>query len=135
MPHYRLAIEFRMGNWLNAEHRGNTLRFLRENGLALVCVDEPQGFKSSVPLLAEVTASPGVVRFHGRNEKNWESKNIPANEKYNYLYSLDELEEWVPKIQYMDSTAEEVFVIFKNKHQDFPVRNARQMIELLNRPL
>ncbi len=43
-------------------------------GQSLVCVDEPQGFQSSVPLLAEVTASLGVVRFHGRNRDNWEKK-------------------------------------------------------------
>ena len=75
------------------------MQILRENGLALVCVDEPQGFKSSVPPVAEATASFAVVRFHGRNRENWERKDIPVSEKYNYYYKEDELKEWVPKIK------------------------------------
>jgi uncharacterized protein YecE (DUF72 family) len=133
LPGYRLAIEFRTGSWLNDEHRENTLRFLKQNDLALVCVDEPQGFKSSVPPVAEAAASFGVVRFHGRNRENWERKNITINEKYNYLYTREELQEWASKIRQMGSKAEEIFIIFKNKHRDFPIRNARQMMELLDK--
>jgi uncharacterized protein YecE (DUF72 family) len=128
---YRVAIEFRFQNWLNEEHRENTLRLLRENGLSLVCVDEPQGLKSSLPPLAEVTAPFAAVRFHGRNRDNWERQDITPNEKYNYLYNEDELREWAVKIKQMSITAEKVLVIFKNKHLDYAVKNARQMIKLL----
>jgi uncharacterized protein YecE (DUF72 family) len=131
LPQYPLAVEFRTGSWLNEEHLEYTLRFLRENTLSLVSVDEPQGLKSSVPAVAEVTAPPGVVRFHGRNKENWERKDITVSEKYNYLYSEDELEDWVPKIYRMADDAKEVYIIFKNKHFDFAVRNARQMRALL----
>jgi uncharacterized protein YecE (DUF72 family) len=131
LPRYPLAVEFRTGSWLSEENRAQTLRFLRENSLSLVSVDEPQGLKSSVSAVAEVTASPGVVRFHGRNQENWERKDIPVSEKYNYLYSEDELNEWVPRIRRMADESLEVYVIFKNKHFDYAVRNARQMQSLL----
>jgi uncharacterized protein YecE (DUF72 family) len=134
LSRYRLAVEFRTGSWLSQEHRGQTLQLLRENGLALVCVDEPQGLKSSVPPLAEATASLSVVRFHGRNQENWERKSIPVTEKYNYYYNQDELTEWVPKIKSLSDNAGQVFVIFKNKHLDYALKNARQMIELLDKP-
>ncbi|MBI2908506.1 MAG: DUF72 domain-containing protein [Chloroflexi bacterium] len=130
LAQYRLAVEFRTGGWLNDENAARTLEFLRQHELALVCVDEPQGLKSSVPPLAEVTAATGFVRFHGRNSENWETREA-SDTKFKYLYSDEELKEWAPKIRRMAERAEEVHVIFKNKFEDYPVRNALQMIELL----
>ncbi|MBI4303566.1 MAG: DUF72 domain-containing protein [Chloroflexi bacterium] len=127
---YRMAVEFRAGSWLE-EHRDETLKFLREREISLVCVDEPQGFKSSVPPVHAVTAPLAVVRFHGRNKEHWESKGVSSAEKYTYLYTEDELQEWVPRIRSMAERAEELHIIFKNKHADFPVRNAIRMQELL----
>ncbi|MBI2980031.1 MAG: DUF72 domain-containing protein [Chloroflexi bacterium] len=130
LPDYQMAVEFRVGSWLE-KRREETLEFLRKHGIALVCVDEPQGFKSSVPPVAEVTAPLALVRFHGRNKDNWEGKGLPSTEKFSYLYSEDELKEWVPKIRSMAEGAKELHVIFKNKHADFPVKNATQMKGLL----
>lgn len=73
----------------------------------------------------------GIVRFHGRNKDNWERKGLQSTEKYNYLYSEDELQEWVTPIRTMTEKTDELHVIFKNKHADFPVRNAEQMKALL----
>jgi uncharacterized protein YecE (DUF72 family) len=131
---YRLAIEFRTGSWLNDEHRDETLQFLRKNRLALVCVDEPQGLKSSVPPVVEATDSLAVIRFHGRNRDNWERQDISVNEKFNYLYEANELQEWVPRIKRIADATDELFIIFKNKHRDFAVKNAKQMITLLAKP-
>ena len=128
---YRLAVEFRVGAWLDDGHREDTLRFLREHGLTLVCVDEPQGFRSSVAPVAGVTAPLAFIRFHGRNGENWEKKGIPADERYSYLYDEKELEEWVPRIAAMAEKSAELHVIFKNKHGDYPVRNARQLRRML----
>jgi len=52
MSGYNLAIEFRNNSWLNDDNCEKTMSFLRQNDLAYVCVDEPQGFKSSVPPIA-----------------------------------------------------------------------------------
>src|SRR3990172_9381284 len=128
---YRLAVEFRVGAWLDDGHREDTLRFLREHGLTLACVDEPQGFRSSVLPVAGVTAPLAFIRFHGRNGANWEKKGIPADERYSYLYDEKELEEWVPKIAQMAEKSAELHIIFKNKHGDYPARNARQLRLLL----
>ncbi len=130
-PGYKLAVEIRTRGWLSEENLGETLAFLRQHQLALVCVDEPQGMKTSVQTLAEVTSQVGVVRFHGRNAKNWEKKGITAEERFNYLYNEDELKEWLPKIRQMAEETDKVHVIFKNKSHDFAVRNARQFTELL----
>ena len=130
-PEYQLAVEFRTRGWLSEENKEETLAFLRQHRLALVCVDEPQGFKTSVQTVAEVTSPVGVVRFHGRNAETWEKKGIMTEERFNYLYTENELREWLSKIQRMAEQADKVHVIFKNKSHDFAVRNARQFTELL----
>jgi uncharacterized protein YecE (DUF72 family) len=130
LSQFQMAVEFRVGSWLD-EHHQEALKFLRERGISLVCVDEPQGLKSSVPPVAEVTAPFALVRFHGRNRENWERGGIDATEKFDYLYSEDELKEWAPRILSMAKSARELHVIFKNKRADYPVRNAIQMKKLL----
>ena len=127
---YQMAVEFRVGSWLD-KRREETLDFLRKQGIALVCVDEPQGFKSSVPPVAEVTATLAIVRFHGRNQETWEQKGVVADEKFRYLYEENELKEWLPRIRGMAHKTDELHIIFKNKYSDFPIRNARQFIRLL----
>ncbi len=131
LSQYPLAIEFRAASWLEERQRGETLSFLRENRLSFVCVDEPQGFSSSVPPLAEATGDIALVRFHGRNRENWEKKGISAAERFRYLYDQRELGEWVPKIRELASKAREVHVLFNNCYQDHAVVNARQISLML----
>ncbi|OGO30943.1 MAG: hypothetical protein A2Z29_00940 [Chloroflexi bacterium RBG_16_56_11] len=132
LPRHRLAVEFRVGTWLDDTHRESTLKFLKGQELALVCVDEPQGFRTSLPPLGEVTASPGIVRFHGRNAAAWELKGVSPGEKFRYLYDETELQEWVPRLKGMAEAAGAVHVIFTNKYADSPVRNALQLKEMLS---
>lgn len=131
LPGYRVAVEFRHNSWLVEERRDRVLRFLGEHNLALVCVDEPQGFKSSMPPLAEATAEMAMIRFHGRNRDVWEAKGITVTERFNYLYERAELEEWALKIKALASGAQEVHVLFNNCNGDKAVRNARDMAALL----
>jgi uncharacterized protein YecE (DUF72 family) len=131
LPGFPLAVEFRVGSWLDEKHREETLALLTRLGMALVCVDEPQGLKTSVPPLARVTAPLAVVRFHGRNKDHWEGKEEGTVDRFNYLYGPEELREWVPRVREMAAQAGMVHLIFKNKHADYPVQNAQQMKDLL----
>jgi uncharacterized protein YecE (DUF72 family) len=128
---YQLAIEFRVGSWMDTQHRASTLALLRELEISLVCVDEPQGLRSSMPPEAETTSRVGVVRFHGRNKEAWESKSALPNDKFNYYYKADELKEWLPGIREMAGKANQVHVIFKNKYRDYSANNALEMQKLL----
>jgi len=127
LPQYRIAIEFRHHSWVNERNRDSTLSFLRDNNLPFVCVDEPQGFESSVPPIAEATSDIGLVRFHGRNREMWEKKGVGVAERFNYLYTEDELREWVPGIRELASKTRQLHVLFNNCHQDKAVVNARQV--------
>jgi uncharacterized protein YecE (DUF72 family) len=128
---YRVCVEFRNRAWLATDKdRDRTLSLLREHELALVCVDMPQGFRSSMPPVAEVTnPALSVVRFHGRDPKAWEKKTV--SERFRYLYNEDELREWVPRIEHLAENAAEVHSLMNNCYSDHAVRNGRQLIELL----
>jgi len=134
LQQYRLAMEFRNNVWLSEKNRATTFDFLRRNDLPFVCVDEPQGFKSSVPPIAEVTSDIGLVRFHGRNSETWEKKGIGPAERFNYLYTEEELQPWASKIAEISKQTSEMHVLFNNCYQDKAVVNARQMCLMLGSP-
>jgi uncharacterized protein YecE (DUF72 family) len=131
LAQYRLAIEFRNAAWMREGTRRDTLEFLKNNKLIYVCVDEPQGFKSSVPAVAEATSDIALARFHGRNKDTWEKKGISVAERFKYLYSRQELGEWVPRIAHLASKTRQVHVLFNNCYGDYGVRNARDMDALI----
>ena len=131
LPQYRIGVEFRLGEWLAEQRRERVFSFLREHGLAYVCVDEPQGFRTSVPPVVTATANVGVVRFHGHNQDTWETKGITASERFRYLYEEEELEPWAPRIKELAEQTNEVHVLTNNCYQDYAVVNARQLGMLL----
>jgi uncharacterized protein YecE (DUF72 family) len=131
LPDDRLAVEFRNGTWMSERNREETLRFLSDHGLAYVSVDEPQGFPSSIPPVAAVTAPLAIVRFHGRNAENWKKPGLTAAERFDYRYSKDELVEWLPKIRRLEEEADEVHVLMNNCYGDKAVRNAKEIADLL----
>jgi uncharacterized protein YecE (DUF72 family) len=131
LPDDTLAVEFRNRTWMEERNREETLSFLRAHGLAYVSVDEPQGFPSSIPPVAEVTAPLAVVRFHGRNEENWKKPGLTAAERFDYLYSKRELAGWMPKIEKLSEEADEVHLLMNNCYGDKAVRNAAELAEML----
>lgn len=135
LPQYQIAVEFRHNSWVNEKNLERTISFLRDNGLALVCVDEPQGFKSSIPPVVEATSHISVVRFHGRNRDTWEKKGISTAERFNYLYSEEELGEWAPRIKALADKTGQLHVLFNNCHKDKAVVNAKQIGLMLGHQL
>ena len=131
LPDFRIAIEFRQVAWMKEERRDRVLQFLKGNGFTYVAVDEPQGFSSSVPPVAAVTAPLAMVRFHGRNRETWEKKGISTAEKFRYLYDRAELKPWVPNLRKMASEASEVHAVMNNCYSDYSVRNAEDLAQLL----
>jgi uncharacterized protein YecE (DUF72 family) len=125
------AVEFRNASWLNEKNSDRTLRFLRDQGAAFVMVDEPQGFKSSVPPVTAVTSDLAVVRFHGRNADTWEAKNITPAERFRYLYGRDELEEWAPKLRTVACEAKDTHVLMNNCYANYGTTNAREIAAIL----
>jgi uncharacterized protein YecE (DUF72 family) len=130
LPDVALCIEFRSPRWLAENDRDRTLGLLRDHDLALVVVDAPA--VSQLETVVEVTSPDlAVVRFHGRADETWHKRDISAAERFRYLYSTAELKEWTPKIRQLADQAEQVHVLLNNCYQDYGVRNAAQLGELL----
>jgi len=136
LPGHRIAVEFRSSRWLaEPDDRPRTLELLESAGLSYVCVDEPQGFPSSVPPTVAATADLAVIRFHGHNADNWERKGITPAERFRYLYSEEELARWAPKVEELSEMTGETHVLFNNCYRDYGVNNARQLAGLLGEGL
>jgi uncharacterized protein YecE (DUF72 family) len=131
LPDYDLCVEFRNGRWLNDDECDRTFEFLEQQGLAYVCVDEPQGFDSSLPPVVATTSDLAVVRFHGRNAETWTTRVPSAAYRFRYRYSEAELAEWVPRITELAASAREVHAVMNNCYRDFAVVNAAQLARLL----
>ncbi len=108
------------------------LGFEREHRFAHVVVDEPQGSAFSIPRLWEATSPEvAVLRLHGRNRETWAAKGLSAAERFNYLYSRDELNELVAPMRRLTERTAAVHVLFNNCHTDYAQRNALDFARLL----
>src|SRR5712692_2914399 len=127
-----IAVEFRHGSWFNEKNAERTIKFLTENKIPYVAVDEPQGFKSSVPpVVVQTSPELAVFRFHGRNKETWEKKGIAPSERFRYFYDEDELADWTPQIATAAKSSKETHVIYNNCFSNYGTTNARQMARLL----
>ncbi len=111
LPGHELLVEFRHKSWLDEENRAETLSFLEAHGMTYVIADTPQ---SILPTVAALTSRTGYLRFHGRNADTWFKRTRSAAERFDYLYSEDELAEWLPQLRDMAERAESVYAMFNN---------------------
>jgi len=109
---FRLAVEFRHPSWL----RDETWRLLSDHNVAYTTVDEPL-----LPPDLWVTADFSYFRWHGHGRRPW----------YNYRYSLDELEPWVPKIREAGEKCQNVYGFFNNHYHGYAVENCLQVMDML----
>jgi uncharacterized protein YecE (DUF72 family) len=111
-----MLVEFRHISWLDDEHRDETLRFLESIGATHVIVDAPriEGAKNLVPTVLALTSPTAYVRFHGRNADTWNKRGGSASERFDYLYSEEELAEWVGPLRELSEQAEQAYAFFNN---------------------
>jgi uncharacterized protein YecE (DUF72 family) len=121
-----VVVEFRNAGWVSDE----TFTLLRELGLGFCCVDEPR-LKGLMPPIISATSPIGYVRFHGRNAAKW-WQHEHAYERYDYLYSEEELAEWVPRLQALAQETETTYSFFNNHYEGKAGQNAQMMAQLLN---
>lgn len=121
-----VVVEFRNAEWISDD----TFDLLRRQALAFCAVDEPR-LPGLMPPVAEATSGLGYVRFHGRNAKKWWTHDNPS-ERYDYLYSDDELKEWIPKIQRIADKTKKTYVFFNNCHVGQAAENAHMLQAMLD---
>jgi uncharacterized protein YecE (DUF72 family) len=111
-----MLVEFRHRSWLDDENRAETLAFLERLGATYVTVDAPRSdsAKNLIPTVPAVTSKTAYVRFHGRNLATWNKRGGSAAERFDYLYSDEELGEWVGTLKELARQSEQAFALFNN---------------------
>jgi uncharacterized protein YecE (DUF72 family) len=119
---YPLVLEVRHTSWNNPQ----VLEWLEERGVGICNVDQPL-FSKSIKPAALITSTIGYVRLHGRNYQNWFRESAPRDERYNYLYSLEELDPWITRIKEVAKHTHETYVVTNNHFRGQAVVNALEI--------
>jgi len=127
---YPVAVELRHRSWSDS---CETSSFLQELGLSWVQIDEPK-FKSSIQQDLLPCGSVHYIRLHGRNRKTWWSHEH-AYERYDYLYSVEELLTIKQKIEAGTDESKITFVAMNNHFRGKAVANALVLKSLLGLPI
>ncbi|PYV21542.1 MAG: DUF72 domain-containing protein [Acidobacteria bacterium] len=127
---YPLVLEVRHGSW----NRPEVFDMLAELGVGFCNIDQPV-IGGSIRPTEHSTSPVGYVRLHGRNYEHWFSskeRSSDGGERYDYLYSLDELEPWVDRIRKVAERVEATYVITNNHFEGKAVANALELSSLLS---
>lgn len=129
---YAVAVELRHRSW--SDTLGQTLQLLNTYGAALAQIDEPK-FRLSIAQ----NQLPNIptfyyMRLHGRNAKQWWSHD-KSEDRYNYLYSAGELQEFVETIDAARSIVKKAYLYTNNHFSAKSVANAAMIKKQLGEPL
>jgi uncharacterized protein YecE (DUF72 family) len=132
-----VVIEFRQREWLLER----VYAYLDKLNAGLCLCDMP-ALKDLPALNAEpdmptdtpmyrhlICGTTGYLRFHGRNDKKWYGTN--SRDRYDYLYSVPQLEAYVPIVRQMMEKAKFVQVYFNNHAKGQATINARKLKVLM----
>jgi len=122
-----LVIEFRNVYWVKEE----VFDFLRNKQMGFCAVDQPP-LRGLISPIAKTTSNLGYIRFHGRNKEKW-WQHEQAYERYDYLYSEQELKEWIPKIKQITSKTSDQYIFMNNHYKGKATKNALMLIKLLRK--
>lgn len=124
---YPLALEVRHASW----DVPGFYDLLRKNGAAFCNIDQPL-FKNSIGPSA-VSTSPdfAYVRLHGRNTENWFREGAGRDDRYDYLYSANELDGWIDRIKELGAKSSKVYVVTNNHYRGQAMANALQIKNMI----
>jgi len=119
---FPISVEVRHSSWNQPDFYAS----LTERGVGVVNIDQPV-FQNSIKPEARVTAGVGYVRLHGRNYENWFRDQAESHERYDYLYTKEELQGWLDRIHEVARRAKEVYVITNNHYEGQAPANAAML--------
>ena len=126
---FPLAVEVRHASWNESEF----YQKLAERGVGIVNIDQPM-FRHSIAPDSRVTGGIGYVRLHGRNYGNWFREKAETHERYDYLYTEEELKHWLDRIHEVARQAQETYVITNNHFLGQAAANAAMLKKMSGEP-
>jgi uncharacterized protein YecE (DUF72 family) len=125
---FSLVVEVRHASWNEKEFYA----MLAERGVGFCNIDQPVIGRSIRPS-GRATGYVGYIRMHGRRYDTWFSDDpaMPPAERYNYLYSAEELAPWAKRVEKVAEHSGTTYVITNNHFLGKGVVNALELIALL----
>jgi uncharacterized protein YecE (DUF72 family) len=118
-----MTVEIRHSSWDVPEFYD----LLAKHRVCYCNIDQPVLHNSIKPSARATTPEFSYVRLHGRNSKDWFREGAGRDERYNYLYRQEELNEWVERIKELGRNSNRVFVITNNHYRGQALANALQI--------
>lgn len=126
-----VAVELRHGSWNNEQAKELCSRL----GFAICNIDQPMIGNSMPPGTVVTNPNFGYVRLHGRNCRDWARRDASRDERYNYLYSDRELEEWKDRIESLSNRVKDLYIITNNHFRGQSIVNAFQLKHLIGQKI
>ncbi len=119
-----LVLEVRHASWNVPELYAS----LAAQGIGFVNLDQPI-FRNSLAPSAVATGRVGYVRIHGRNVQDWFREGATRDERYDYLYTPEELRPWAERVRAIAGSpgVTDVHVVTNNHFAGQEVVNALQL--------
>jgi len=124
---YPLALEVRHGSWADPRF----IEILAEHRVCYVNIDQPVIGNSLKPSSLATNSEFAYVRLHGRNYQNWFKEDAGRDARYDYLYTKNELEEWVERIKKLGKSCSKVHIVTNNHYRGQAMANAVQIRNLI----
>lgn len=121
---FPLALEVRH----NSFQLESFFKLLEDHQVAFANIDQP-GVSHSMPSTRVFTCTRlAYLRFHGRNTANWFDADIGRDGRYDYDYSIEELEVYLGMVREFQQREGTLFVIFNNHYRASEIKNALEFI-------
>jgi len=124
---YPLALEVRHSSWDSPDF----YKLLSEYNVCFCNIDQPVFRNSIKPSSISTNPEFSYVRLHGRNYKNWFKQDAGRDERYNYLYTKEELEDWINRIKDLGNQSSKVYIITNNHYRGQALANALQIKNII----
>ena len=125
---YPVAVEVRHGSWDTPDFYDA----LRGKGAAFCNIDQPLFDDSIAPSAVSTTPDFAYVRLHGRNREDWFREGAGRDDRYDYLYAADELEDWIGRIKALGRKSGKVYVVTNNHYRGQAMANALQIRNMIS---
>jgi uncharacterized protein YecE (DUF72 family) len=127
-----LALEVRHGSWFGDE----ALTAIERQGWSLAAIDlpppPPGAHTWQAPLEVPRIGPLGYLRVHGRNSAAWFDPRSVRDNKYDYLYGEQEIEELAQRARRLATGRDETYVLTNNHFGAKAFANALELRARLN---
>ena len=123
---YPMVVEVRHASWDDPDILGQ----FASQGVGFCNIDQPR-LGRAVPATEHATSPVAYVRLHGRNYKEW-FQSGRRDDRYNYLYTPQQLEPWKEKIERLGEKAQKTFAVTNNHYLGKAAANAIELKKMIS---